>query len=147
MTSPEERLSLLAEYCRERGVPMTAQRRAVFEKVLTHKDHPTAERIYEEVQTVLPQTSRATVYRALDTLVEANLVKRIAHPEARTRFDPVTEPHNHLICETCGRVEDLENSESLPDPDLFKIPGWETKQVSILVCGLCPSCRPGSEPA
>ncbi len=141
ITSPEERLSLLAEYCRDRGVPMTAQRRAVFEKVLTHTDHPTAERIYEEVQTVLPQTSRATVYRALDTLVEANLVQRIAHPEARTRFDPMMEPHNHAICEVCGRVEDLEDLETLPDLTQFQIPGWETKQATVLVRGLCPACR------
>ena len=140
-TSTEERLSLLAEYCRERGVPMTAQRRAVFEKVLSHKDHPTAERIYEEVQTVLPQTSRATVYRALDTLVEAKLVQRIAHPEARTRFDPVMQPHNHLICESCGRVEDLVENAKLLSPGDFDVPSWEIRQVTILLQGLCSKCR------
>ena len=45
---------------RERGLPVTTQRRAVFEAVLDRTDHPTAEQLYRAVRGQLPQISRMT---------------------------------------------------------------------------------------
>ncbi len=50
---------------RERGLPVTTQRRAVFDAILDRADHPTAEQLYRAVRAQLPQISRMTVHRIL----------------------------------------------------------------------------------
>ncbi len=45
---------------RESGLPVTIQRRAVFEAILERQDHPTAEQVYRAVRRDLPQISRMT---------------------------------------------------------------------------------------
>ena len=66
-----QRLESFERLCRERGLSLTVQRRAVLEAVLDRGDHPTADQVYDEVKERLPGLSRTTVYRVLETLVTA----------------------------------------------------------------------------
>jgi Fur family transcriptional regulator, ferric uptake regulator len=53
------------------------------------------------------RTSRASIYRVLDLLVEHGLVERVAVDRDQTRFErilPSGEHHHHLVCEQCGRL-------------------------------------------
>ncbi len=45
----------LEDICRERGVPVTNQRRIVLEVLLQRIDHPTADQVYEAVHPHIPQ--------------------------------------------------------------------------------------------
>lgn len=57
--------------------------------------------------TGLPQIS---AYRNLASLEQAGVVRRVVTDEEHARFEPVEEltaHHHHLICESCGRVEDV----------------------------------------
>ena len=65
-----ERLSEFEKLCRNRGLPLTVQRRVVLQVVLEHDDHPTADQILEAVKDRVPGISRTTVYRSLDTLAD-----------------------------------------------------------------------------
>ena len=71
-----QRLDRFASAHRESGLPVTLQRRAVFEAILERVDHPTADQVYEAVQARLPQISRMTVYRILATLVWLGLISK-----------------------------------------------------------------------
>jgi Fur family peroxide stress response transcriptional regulator len=59
------RLKKLEEVCRERGLPLTTQRRTVLEVLLERSDHPTADQIFEAVKVRNPRIARRTVYRSL----------------------------------------------------------------------------------
>ena len=53
------------------------------------------------------RTSRASIYRALELLVEHGLVERVAVDRDQARFErvlPSGEHHHHLVCERCGRL-------------------------------------------
>lgn len=52
--------------------------------------------------------SLATVYKALKTLVEVNLVKELNVGEGNFRYDANTHSHPHIQCVNCGRVDDIE---------------------------------------
>jgi len=130
----------LAEACRARGLPVTAQRRVVLEALAARDDHPTAEALYDAVRATLPGISRATVYRVLDALVEMGLATRIPHPSASARFEARTERHHHLHCSVCHRVCDVE-SETLDALVLPRARGFEIHDFSIHFTGVCPSCR------
>jgi Fur family peroxide stress response transcriptional regulator len=106
---------------REGGLPVTTQRRAVFEAILDRLDHPTAEQLYQETRRQLPQISRMTVHRILGAFVSLGLVSKTCHPGSAARFDPKVAQHHHLVCLDCGRIVDVE------DPRLNRLPWPKVK--------------------
>lgn len=127
--------------CRERGLPVTAQRRIVLEALAGRDDHPTPEVLFAAVRERLPGISRATVYRVLDALVEMELAIRIPHPGASARFEVRSERHHHLHCDVCGVVCDVA-SEAFDDLVLPRARGFEVHDFSIHFTGVCPRCHP-----
>jgi len=136
------RLEDFEDECRRRGLALTVQRRAVFEELADRRDHPTADQIYDAVHGRLGGLSRTTVYRVLETLVEAGLARKVHHADAVVRYDPVTERHHHLVCERCGRLVDLDDSvvPRMPLPDA-KGTGFRIRDYSVSFTGLCSRCR------
>ena len=132
---------------RESGLPVTTQRRAVFEAILDRSDHPTAEQLYREVRGQLSQISRMTVHRILGAFVSLGLVSRICHPGSSARFDPRLGQHHHLVCLDCGRIIDVE------DPRLNHLPlprvnphEFEIEDYHVHFRGRCARCRRISRP-
>ena len=127
--------------CREQGIPLTVQRRVILEALVGREDHPTADQIYEAVAARLPGLSRATVYRALETLVEVGVINRASHLGAAARYDPNTERNHHLTCVKCHKVVDLEE-EALAAIHLpTGLQGFEIMDYSVHLKGYCPECR------
>ena len=135
----------LARECRRRGLAVTVQRRVVHDEVAGRRDHPTADQVYEAVKRKLPGLSRTTVYRVLEMLVDAGFVRRVPSADSVVRFEPVSERHHHLVCESCGRLEDLEDRAVPP----LRIPtkrssGFEVRTYSVNFLGFCSICRRSS---
>jgi Fe2+ or Zn2+ uptake regulation protein len=98
------------------GWRCTRQRAAVFAYLRSVDCHPTTEQVFAAVRETLPHISLATVYNALDALVDARLAARISGGPGPARFDARMEGHYHLRCERSGEVRDL----ALPyDADLL----------------------------
>ena len=129
------------------GWRYTRQRAAVFAYLRAAKGHPTAEQVFAAVRQHMPNISLATVYKALEALVDARLANRIAGDHGPTRYDGRSEPHYHLRCQRSGEVIDL----PLPydahlldklDPQLveslraqgFEITGHRLELVGCFVC-------------
>jgi Fur family peroxide stress response transcriptional regulator len=145
-SSHPDRVTAFEAECRRRGLALTVQRRAVFEELADRRDHPTADQIYDAVHGRLPGLSRTTVYRVLDALVEAGFARRVHHSHAVVRFDPVTERHHHLVCESCGRLVDLDDAAvpRVPIPNAEDT-GFHIRDYSVSFTGLCASCHERSD--
>lgn len=130
------------EVCRERGIPMTIQRRVVFEALLDSKDHPTVDDLYRRVSKHAPGISQATVYRVLELLEESGLAAKIHHPGSTSRYDAVTTHHHHLLCIECQRVVDVGDLRSqVPPLSPEEAHGFEIRGCSIVYEGVCPDCQ------
>jgi Fur family peroxide stress response transcriptional regulator len=98
------------------GWRFTRQRAAVYAYLRELHEHPTAEQVYQSVRQEIPNISLATVYKALEALVDAHLAARIVTGSGPARYDARSDAHYHLRCERTGEVRDL----PLPyDPDLL----------------------------
>lgn len=87
------------------------QRELVMQTVQNLCDHPTAEEIYDAAVKECPGLSLGTVYRNLNSLVDAGWVRRVSIPGKADRFDHTLPWHSHLYCTMCGSVTDAEVDE------------------------------------
>ena len=79
------------------------QREAIKSFLMTRKDHPTADVVYENVRKEFPNISLGTVYRNLNTLVELNYIQKIKSTDNIDRYDKILN-HSHFICIKCNII-------------------------------------------
>ncbi|MBN2416001.1 transcriptional repressor [bacterium] len=84
------------------------QRERILQLLRETDVHPSVDWLYEKLKKEFPKLSLGTVYRNLSILVDQGLVKKIHFGSTYDRFDGRRAPHYHLICEACGKIEDLE---------------------------------------
>jgi Fe2+ or Zn2+ uptake regulation protein len=97
------------------GWRYTRQRAAVYAFLRSVESHPTAEQVYQAVRQRIENISLATVYKALEALVDVRLAAKLADADGPARYDCRSDAHYHLRCLHTGQVRDL----PLPyDPDL-----------------------------
>lgn len=124
---------------------MTPIRRTAFSELFAAGQPLSAYTLLARLQRRMrKQIAPLTVYRALDFLVEQNLVHRI---ETRNAFVACAEPDEqhkrmlHLVCTCCGAAEELYNQEvqELLAREAKKRHFKALKPV-VEVQGLCHSC-------
>jgi Fur family transcriptional regulator, peroxide stress response regulator len=136
------RLAELERACLAHGIPCTPQRKAVLRVVLDLDTHPTADEVFVEVARRRARTSRATVFRALESLVELGLLSRTCHPGKGMRYDRVTAQHHHLVCLRCEGLTDIVHPalDALRVPDTSRL-GFEVADFRVQLRGVCKRCR------
>lgn len=99
------------------GRRFTRQRYAVHTFLRSVCCHPTVEQVFAAVRQEIPNISLATVYKALDALVDAGVAARLVADDGTARYDGRSQPHYHFRCLRTGEVRDL----PLPyDPELLE---------------------------
>jgi Fe2+ or Zn2+ uptake regulation protein len=138
-------VEVLTEQFRAQGLKVTPQRQSIF-RALEHSNvHPTAEAIYATVSAEMPTISLRTVYQTLNDLARMGELSAIDVGTGSTRFDPNLEPHHHLVCDACGRIEDVH-----PDLSRVAVPagreaaGFEVTTTEIVFRGRCATCAAGT---
>jgi Fur family peroxide stress response transcriptional regulator len=97
---------------RKSGCKVTPQRLAVCEIILSSKEHPTADQIYEKIKKKHPTISLATIYQTLHLLSQIGLLQELGFSDCISRYDPDTSPHINIVCKKCGKILDYK-SESV----------------------------------
>lgn len=127
---------------KEKKLKLTPQRIAVYKYLKSTKSHPSAEVIYKAIQTEYPTMSLATVYKALKTLAEVDLVQEINVGEGNFRYDACVEPHPHIQCIHCNKVDDIEEI-SFADLNVkaSEYTDYHILANQIYFYGVCPDCK------
>jgi Fe2+ or Zn2+ uptake regulation protein len=126
---------------RERGMRVTSQRVLVHRALGELDRHVTADELLEAVTERLPSVSLPTIYATLELLEELGMVRRLQRA-GTTLFDPRVEPHHHLVCSSCGTVEDLDSD--LDSAALERAAGrqdFQPERIEAIVHGRCRNCR------
>jgi Fur family peroxide stress response transcriptional regulator len=134
--------ALIIETLRKKGYKATTQRIAICRFALHSRDHPTAQRIYNEVRKMHPTVSLATVYKTLQILTEHGLMQELDLPQSQARFDSYVEPHINLVCMQCGNIQDFNDktAQEMVERVTTKAEFMRTGQ-RLDIYGMCKTCR------
>ncbi|MCI5226738.1 MAG: transcriptional repressor, partial [Candidatus Electrothrix sp. AX2] len=88
-------------------IRLTTQRQILLEELSKVSSHPTACELYEIVRKRLPRIGLGTVYRNLELMVHAGMIRKLELGGKQKRFDARTDLHYHVRCSFCGKMADL----------------------------------------
>jgi Fur family peroxide stress response transcriptional regulator len=110
--------------------------------MLSTKEHPSAEMIYDELKKIEPNLSLGTVYRNLKLLEDLGMVKKVTNINNVERYDAITSDHIHFVCDKCGAVMDLPmfDNEAIIEKFNHDVNG-SIEWVNIILGGTCKNCR------
>lgn len=128
----------MAKLLSSHGVRPTQQRLAVYDYLLKHATHPSAETMYEALVKHYPAFSKTTVYNSLHALVKAGLVLELSLGGEEKHYDGDISLHGHFSCIKCGDITDFPLNSSLVDK--LKPRELDITGQCISFCGVCPCC-------
>ncbi len=84
----------------------------IIEVLATEHAHLTSAQVYEEIRSRLPAVNPSTVYRALERLTHNGKISVSDMGTGSAVYELVSgEIHHHLVCQKCGRVMTISNTE------------------------------------
>jgi Fur family ferric uptake transcriptional regulator len=131
---------------RPAGSKRSSKRESILNVFLHHEGHLSADDLYDLVLREDHQTSRATVYRALQWMVEAGIARKVDFGEGRFRFEhSYRHPrHFHLICQSCNRsLEFLSSDIETLIEEIAAARDFSARQSVLQIYGTCGECRTG----
>ncbi|TMK87424.1 MAG: transcriptional repressor [Actinobacteria bacterium] len=126
------------------GLRSTPQRLAIIRAVAAQPRPVTAQELYARLRGKRGSPGLATVYRTLNSLSEAGVLRTFAAGEGELAYR-LCEPghHHHLICESCGKVVEIPSCEVEEWADgVASRRGFVAIRHQADIFGLCASCRP-----
>lgn len=144
-----DRVARLRARAAARRLRMTPQREVLLRILGETPHHPTAEELYRKVRKVLPSVSAATVYRNVQTLVDAGVLSVLERAGQAIRYDPNPEEHHHFVCERCGEVTDVyvARLDYALDHGRSGLGDADIRACAVQLHGICARCRARRERA
>lgn len=135
--------SYFKQVIRDLGLKVTHQRLIILEKILTGRDHVTAQEVFEAVAEVDPDIGFATVYRFLRALSENGFVTEVRMKGLSARYEWADKTHHdHLSCIECGVITEFENDEiETLQLKIAESLGFVLTDHILELYGVCPECQ------
>jgi Fur family ferric uptake transcriptional regulator len=100
--------------------------------------------LHDRVRRLRPGVGIASVYRALETLDELGLVRKVELGSRGAQYEPAQpsgDHHHHLVCGDCGKVEAFRDDplEHVID-NLSKAAPFRIDEHDVVLRGLCEGC-------
>lgn len=140
--APMERFE---EYLQSKGKRITEQRRVLVDRVFRQHDHFDVEDLLSDLarEAGRRRVSRPTVYRTLDQLVEAGLLRKMnLGGRAVYEHDYGYPQHDHLHCQACNKLIEFQSEEVLAiREEVGRQHDFRVTGHRLIVTGLCQQCR------
>lgn len=124
---------------------LTRPRQAAYDIVRAAPAHLSAVRIYDAARARDQRVAHASVYNAPHFLVGAGMIAEVVRPDGTISYDRETSPHDHVVCQRCGRIADVwrtpETSMPRGSHDAVKRQtGYTVDRHRVEFIGICPDC-------
>src|SRR6516225_4582144 len=140
--SPEDKFR---EYLASRSRPQryTEQQRDMVRYIFAQHNHFDAEQLIDDMKQAGLPVSRATVYRTLNKLVDAGLLRRLEFgPSMYYEHDYGYPQHEHLYCQQCEAIIELQRPElDALIRQVGREHGFHANSHTFIVRGTCSECN------
>ena len=122
------------------GVRATAQRRAVLRAVGESPGSFTVAELHDRARRIEPGLGLATTYRTLELLRSNGGVHPLLGEGRPTYVRCRPEHHHHLVCTSCGAVEETELCAAPSEAELQRRHGFRPAAHELDIYGTCRRC-------
>lgn len=93
-------------FLEKKGLKLTRERRAIYDKVRSLPEHFDGEKLYEILKKDRQNIARGTVFRTLPLLLEGGVIQMSVGQGKGEFFErsDAKHHHDHIICVGCGKV-------------------------------------------
>ncbi len=125
---------------KEHELKATPQRLKIISMLHTH-GHISIEDLYNEMRKEFPSVSLATIYKNINQMIQSGLVQEVKLPSQKPVYELVKEPHLHMVCDKCHKIEDIVIGTEKIIEEAEKISGYKILESFITLRGICPDCQ------
>jgi Fur family transcriptional regulator, ferric uptake regulator len=121
----------------------TPARIAILQLLESTKEPIDVATLIEHLRKESISTDPATVFRIMNMFTQKGIVSPIQFQEGKTRYELAGKAHHHhLVCENCGKVEDISIS-IIPtlEKEIQNKQSFLVKRHSLEFFGLCSDCQ------
>ncbi len=129
----------VGDFLKENGIKPSYQRIKIYEHLLSNKEHPTVETIYNALNSQIPTLSKTTVYNTLKIFIEKGIAMAITIDDNEVRYDAHTDVHGHFKCERCGQIYDFSVDLSTVISEFLQ--DFDVLGQQMFIYGICKSCK------
>lgn len=124
-----------------KGLRLTKQRKIILETLKKSPRHFTVEELFKEILKRTSNISLATVYRSLKIWTEEGLIGELKFGKYSSWFNGDPHNHYHVICRTCGKIEDIYLNVKDLEPKAQCLTNYKIISHQIEFMGVCPKCK------
>lgn len=127
---------------KDKGYKLTTPRKMVLDQL---SQHPlTISEIADKLRDNKVKVDLASIYRTLELFVELKVVHAIEFGDGKRRYELIDDKnhHHHLVCNNCGKVEDIRLTivEKMLS-DVKTQSDFRVERHSLELFGLCINCQ------
>jgi Fur family transcriptional regulator, ferric uptake regulator len=140
--SPEDKYR---EYLASRPRPQryTDQQRDMVRYIFAQHNHFDADQLVDDMKRAGFRVSRSTIYRTLEKLVDAGLLRSLeVGPRTYYEHDYGYPQHEHLYCEKCKKMIEFQNPAiEAVIRDVSRQHGFQSAGHTFIIRGVCAECN------
>lgn len=121
-------------------VRLTPQRSAVLDAIERQRGSFTVVDVYDRARECEPSIGLATVYRTIELLRTTGSIRHLTGAGEGAYVRCHTGHHHHLVCVSCGAVEETELCGAPSPAVLQRRHGFRAQNHELEVYGLCARC-------
>lgn len=129
-------MTLLKDY----DLKVTPQRVAIVEE-LYKNGHMNIDDLYKKLLVKFPSISLATIYKNINAMLEKVFLTEVKIPDAKSVYELVKTEHTHLVCSSCGYIEDIVLETSSLQEQVSQISPFKVSSVNVVLSGICANCQ------
>jgi Fur family ferric uptake transcriptional regulator len=101
------------KYLKDAALPFTEEREKIVNLISDMDCHFTVDELLTNSIEQELKISRATVYRTIQLLLDAELINKVSRRDQPPVYEPIFDKgrHNHMLCLSCGKIEDFSSPE------------------------------------
>lgn len=133
-------------FLQKNELKLTSERLGILNEALATDGHFEADDLLVILKQKGRKTSRATIYRTLEILAQAGVLRKVCLGGAAIQFEKasIKPRHDHLICQKCGTKYEFFMPELLELQDkVCQNNNFKMEDYCFQIFGLCAECARG----